>query len=441
MPTSADIDSAFAVLLGHDRIALAVSGGSDSIALMHLGQDWTGRRAAAGLAAPDLIVLTVDHGLRVGATADAAFVLGEATALGLPAEVLTIQQPAPTTGIQAWAREARYGALIAAARRHGCTAVATGHTRDDQAETVLMRLARGSGVDGLAAMAKVSHRDGVAILRPLLGMARADLRGWLMAHGHPWREDPSNADPRFERVRLRQTGRQILGDQALARVAARAARARDALEWATDVAMAELWRYADLGAATFSANEIMTLPADIRTRLLARAIAAVGGAGDRAASPSLARLERLADHIAPDAEPWAATLGGCRLEWSTDTLAITRLPARGSLPTTAWNGTGTCSWDHRFMVTRHPPTDPEPLSVGPITRAHFRRAVRARLASIPGPMIDGLPAIWRGDEPIVPWFGSREPEPPQDARGFTAQAIPPRGWAIEGGRLIKSPPA
>ncbi len=161
---------AFCCLEPFSSAVLAVSGGPDSVALMHLARRWaklTGRDPAS------LAVVTVDHGLRSESASEAAFVAGEARALGLAHHTLPWAGEKPKTGIQAAARQARYDLLAeyCAQRSIGCVAVA--HTADDQAETFLMRLRRGSGVDGLAAMAAVSERGAITLVRPLLSFSKA----------------------------------------------------------------------------------------------------------------------------------------------------------------------------------------------------------------------------------------------------------------------------
>jgi tRNA(Ile)-lysidine synthase len=180
-----------------DGVAVAVSGGADSLALLHA------LRVLAGPRDWRLAVLTVDHGLRPGSAADAAFVADHAKALGLPARVLTLtpadleaHRPA---GPEAAARAARYAALWPAADALGCRWLATGHTLDDQAETVLLQLLRGAGLDGLAGMSVRSGR----LLRPLLDVRRAQTRACCAAAGLPWREDPSNATDTPLRNRVR----------------------------------------------------------------------------------------------------------------------------------------------------------------------------------------------------------------------------------------------
>ena len=213
-----------------DGVAVAVSGGADSLALLHA------LRALAGPRGWRLAVVTVDHGLRPGSAADAAFVADHAKAIGLPARVRTLA-PADLdqhrrAGPEGAARAARYGALWPAADELGCRWLATGHTLDDQAETVLLQLLRGAGPDGLAGMAVRGGR----LLRPLLGAHRAETRACCAAIGLEWREDPTNAGDGPLRNRVRQRLLPLLEElrpgatRALARTAALAADERDWLD-------------------------------------------------------------------------------------------------------------------------------------------------------------------------------------------------------------------
>jgi tRNA(Ile)-lysidine synthase len=213
-----------------DGVAVAVSGGADSLALLHA------LRALAGPRRWRLAVVTVDHGMRPGSAADAAFVADHAKALGLPARVCALT-PGDlarhrAAGPEGAARAARYKALWPAADKLGCPWLATGHTLDDQAETVLLQLLRGAGPDGLAAMAVRAGR----LLRPLLGVRRAETRACCAAAGLAWREDPTNAGDGPLRNRVRHHLLPLLEElrpgatQALARTAALAADERDWLD-------------------------------------------------------------------------------------------------------------------------------------------------------------------------------------------------------------------
>jgi tRNA(Ile)-lysidine synthase len=220
-----------------DRVAVAVSGGADSLALLHA------LRTLAGPRGWDLQVVTVDHGLRPGSAADAAFVAGHGAELGLPVRVVALA-PAElarhrTAGPEGAARAARYAALHAAADETGCAWLATGHTRDDQAETVVLQLLRGTGPDGLAGMAVRSGR----VLRPLLAVARAETEACCTALGVAWRSDPSNRDPRFLRNAVRGRVLPLLEDLrpgAAAALARTAELARHDRDWAETAAAAAL---------------------------------------------------------------------------------------------------------------------------------------------------------------------------------------------------------
>jgi tRNA(Ile)-lysidine synthase len=225
---------------GHgEGVAVAVSGGADSLALLHA------LRTLAGPRGWRLGVLTVDHGLRPASAQDAAFVAAEADRLGLPPRLLRL---APEEldrhrhqGPEGAARAARYAALLAAADQDGWDWLATGHTQDDQAETVLLQLLRGAGPDGLAGMAVRSGR----LLRPLLGVRREETRACCAALGVRWREDPTNQDQRFLRNAVRGRVLPLLEELrpgATATLARTAELARDDRAWTAGLAARALER-------------------------------------------------------------------------------------------------------------------------------------------------------------------------------------------------------
>jgi tRNA(Ile)-lysidine synthase len=199
-----DLAEAFASAIGHlsppAPWALAVSGGPDSTALVHLAAAYCRR---TGLPPPH--ILTVDHGLRPGSDMEAAAVAVAAHALGLGHETLTWTGPKPAHGIQQAARQARYRLLAAACAQVGASSLLTGHTRDDQVETIQMRQSKGSGRLGLAGMPSQSLLPGtnIRLVRPLLAIPKARLTRWLDDAAISYLRDPSNADPRFDRARLR----------------------------------------------------------------------------------------------------------------------------------------------------------------------------------------------------------------------------------------------
>src|ERR1700733_5782768 len=261
-------------------IVLAVSGGPDSLALMWLAVRWRGALARG----PRLFAVTVDHGLRAESAAEARAVKRLARNLELPHRTMRWTGAKPKTGLPAAARAARYRLLAQAARANGATHILTAHTRDDQAETMLMRMMRGSGIAGLAAMARQSERDGVWLARPLLHISKSQLVATLEKAKIGFADDPTNRDTRFTRPRLRAIMPVLAAEggdtRNLMRLAARLARANAAVEVLVDGAE----RYLALGDggtldAGFDAKAFAAMPEEIRLRLLLRAIDRVGHEG------------------------------------------------------------------------------------------------------------------------------------------------------------------
>jgi tRNA(Ile)-lysidine synthase len=270
----------FADWRGVPAIVLAVSGGPDSIALMWLAARW--RRALAR--GPRLIAVTVDHGLRPEAAAEAREVKRLARSLDLPHRTLRWPGAKPRTGLPAAARAARYRLLAQVARASGATHVLTAHTRDDQAETLLMRMLRGSGIAGLAAMARESERDGLLLARPFLNVSKSQLIATLQKAKVDFADDPTNRDTSFTRPRLRALMPVLAtegGDtRNLARLASRLARANAAVEVLVDGAERYLaLRDRETSHAGFDAKAFAAMPEEIRLRLLLRAIDRIGHEG------------------------------------------------------------------------------------------------------------------------------------------------------------------
>ena len=285
----------FADWRGVPAVVLAVSGGPDSIALMWLAARW--RRALAR--GPRLTAVTVDHGLRPGAAAEAREVKRLARSLDLPHRTLRWTGPKPRTGLPAAARAARYRLLAQAARASDATHILTAHTRDDQAETLLMRMLRGSGIAGLAAMARESERDGLVLARPLLDISKSQLIATLRKAKVGFAEDPTNRDTSFTRPRLRALMPVLAAEggdtRNLVRLASRLARANAAVEVLVDGAErylvlrdrqaqhsgfnAEIFDAGRLDAKSFDAKAFAAMPDEIRLRLLQRVIDRIGHEG------------------------------------------------------------------------------------------------------------------------------------------------------------------
>lgn len=324
-----DLSRLFAGLDAAPALLLAVSGGPDSTALLHLAVAW--REFAAR--SPELHVATVDHGLRLEAGAEAAMVAAAAFGHGLPHATLTWFGPKPTSGIQERAREARYRLLSEHARSIGAPFILTAHHADDQAETVLMRLGRGSGVAGLAGMRRETPLgQGVALVRPLLDLTKPDLLAICAAGGLAFVADPSNEDPTYHRVRLRRQAEAAaalgLDRPALVRLARRMARAEEALEAEVARRLAELQPIAEPGLWRANLADGRAAAPEIVQRLVARAIHHVSRAG----LLPLERLEALSDALRAALEerrPFRGTLGSALLALDVDgTLTVTPEPPR-----------------------------------------------------------------------------------------------------------------
>jgi tRNA(Ile)-lysidine synthase len=312
------------------RIVLAVSGGPDSMALLQLVQRWRGARRDM----PALVVATVDHRLRPESRREAAMVARFAKALGLKHCTLVWSGAKPKTGVQEAAREARYRLLVGLARRLRADAMATAHTLDDQAETVLMRMARGSGIAGLGGIRPRGRREGIAVLRPLLSLPKSRLVASLRRAGVVFAEDSSNLDPRYARVRLRKLAADLAAEGLdrvrLATLARRLARADRALESVTG----ELERAIVCvsgrpeRAVEIDARSFFLVPEEISLRLLARALDRVGDEGP----VELGKLEALHSALRDaqtEGNPLRRTLAGGLVSLESGRIGVVRAPARG----------------------------------------------------------------------------------------------------------------
>lgn len=318
-------------------LGLAVSGGGDSIAMMHVAADWAKGRK--------LMVATVDHGLRPESAAEAQAVARAARTLSLPHAVLLWQRQTDVGNLMAQARDARLRLLSGWAHRNNLPAVALGHTADDVAETLIMRLERGSGIDGLAAMAPWRDAFDMRWLRPMLGVGRDDLRQWLHRKGHSWIDDPSNDNAEFDRVRVRQTiGTLGLDVAGLARSAQHIADARDALsEFALMVARDVQF---DRGSLSLPLSDLREAPPEIRRRILVAACRWVSGADY---PPRRATLLHALEAMMSQGR---VTLDGVMLSPAGGRLRLTREAAAAARADAAHEmGSGTQTWDRRWRIT------------------------------------------------------------------------------------------
>jgi tRNA(Ile)-lysidine synthase len=311
-------------------VVLAVSGGPDSLALMWLAARWR-RSLTRG---PRLIAVTVDHGLRPEAAREARDVKRLARTLDLSHRTLRWTGTKPKTGLQAAARAARYRLLAQAARASGATHILTAHTRDDQAETLLMRMLRGSGIAGLAAMARETEREGVWLARPLLDTPKSQLVATLAKAKIAFADDPTNRDLHYTRPRLRALMPALAeegGDSRnLARLALRLARANAAIEVLVDGAeryLALTDRH-DASRFGFDADAFAGLAEEVRLRLLKRAIDRAGHEGPAELGKLEALLAVLDRAIASREPRLKQTLAGAVISLNRGRIHVEPAPLR-----------------------------------------------------------------------------------------------------------------
>lgn len=381
-----DCEEFFAALGGEGHIALAVSGGSDSMALLRLALQWSNPSAK-------ISVLTVDHGLRPEAAAEAAKVAEWCTLLGLEHHMLQWEGTKPATGLQAKARIARYDLLWNWCKANQVRFLLTGHTMDDQAETVLMRQARTDTAESLAGIWQTADWNGVKLFRPLLGQSRADLRAYLTGLGQPWIDDPSNLDRRFERVRARQTlaqgERPELQKIELAEIAEKAGRAARGLALATEQWISGQLTFYPEGFGAIPRAGFCELEPSLQRRVLQQLIL-IFGAGNRA-EPG--ELDNLAKWIMGQGIS-RRTLGGAMLACRQSSVLIGREWARISPDPTVIPESGDVVWDGRFLIKAPPKS--QVVAAGRLNGI-------VRREDIPSFVQQSLPAVIPGDgKTVVP---------------------------------------
>ncbi|OSP56531.1 tRNA lysidine(34) synthetase TilS [Pseudoruegeria sp. SK021] len=363
------------------RIGVAVSGGGDSLALLVMLRDWAETTGA------ELYAATVDHGLRPESAAEATQVAAVCGRLGVPHSTLLWTGYTGQGNLQAEARMARQSLLAGWALDVGIDHICLGHTRDDQAETVLMRLARGSGVDGLSGMAVVRpDPSGVIWLRPLLDVRREALRDVLRRRSLVWAEDPSNGDLRFDRVKMRdllsRQDQHGLGADRLADTAERMSAASRVLRRVAYEAALTLLDIED-GDIVFPARSFAELEDETRWRLLSMALCRVASQSYR---PRLKTL-RSAEIAAMAGR--RTSLHGCLVGVRQGLLRIQREPSAAARHSLRAPGL----WDGRWQVEGPASAGPPPLisalgETGLALRPDWRASGRNRIALL------ASPAIW-----------------------------------------------
>lgn len=370
------------------RLAVAVSGGSDSMALLHLLQDWS---RAGG---PEIRAVTVDHQLRPEAVDEARRVAAICRDLGVGHQTLVWQGWDGSGNTSDQARRARYALMAEWATTQDIAHIALGHTAEDQAETLLMRLARQAGLDGLAAMAQSWRQEEVTFHRPALGLGRSDLRDDLRRRGVAWVDDPSNEDDTYRRTLARQAMAVLtpLGvtTQGLAQVAGHLAEARRTLGYYASREASRIAGFA-AGDVTLDRAGFGDLPPDIARRILQASMRWISGAGYGARGPAVERA--LADVRAGK----GMTLHGCRLTVGAGDIRI----AREYAAVAELRSAPECDWDGRWRLDGPVGPGLELRALGPEGRM---LCPDWRVAGLPRNSIEAGPSVWRGNSLIAAPF-------------------------------------
>ncbi len=398
-------------------VAVGVSGGADSLALCLLADRWA--RAQGGR----VVGLTVDHQLRPEAAAEAATVGQWLTARGIEHHILVWSGAKPSTGLQAAARQARYALLRGWCAEHAVLHLLLAHHQEDQAETFLLRLGRGSGVDGLAAMAPLTAAPELNVLRPLLEVPRDRMAASLVALDQPWIDDPSNRSDVFKRIRLRRMMPALavegLTAARLAVTAAQLGRARQALDQAT---AALLVRAVSLDPSGFARLDAALLPGageEISLRLVARLCRTVGGGRH---APRLERLQRLHAELVAGL-PARRSFAGCVLAPTRHGVLVCREPAAVASDRAVRAGEKV-SWDDRFTLWLSGTGEGVVAALGNDGWRALRHLMEGRPQSLlPRPVLPTIPAIVdRHGISAVPHLGyvrQMPPGPTVDRIAFT----------------------
>jgi tRNA(Ile)-lysidine synthase len=377
------------------KLAVAVSGGADSTALLLLAKrDY------------EVIAVTVDHGLRAEAADEAALVAALCSRFDIPHVSLTWEGDKPSSGIQAAAREARYKLMADYCLDNDIQHLATAHHMDDQAETIMLRLARGSGVYGLAGMAPTRDLGGVTLVRPLMEVSKAVLIDYLEAEAVDWAEDPSNRSHAFDRVKVRdfllEPPLEGLRAERLAATAARMRRSRDALEYYEAKWLGQAATVYPEGYVVFNKAALGTEPEEIMLRGIASLCRFVGG-GDYV--PRMEKLMRL--YAAMHSERFSGqTLYGTKISpMKDDKLLFTRELGAVRADTSA---TDTIVWDNRFEISLK--GDIAGIKICPLGEEGWRQIKAAGFSvenlGMPRLAALALPALFSGAElVIVPHLG------------------------------------
>ncbi len=339
--TDSRICGLFSSYINHDRIALAVSGGRDSMALMYLVYRWKAHLALN----IEIEVLTVNHNLRKAAEDECGFVQKIAKNYGFKHKVLIWEHEHVETSIQEKARKARYQLMLDYVREENIDTILTAHTSDDNIETFIMRLAKGSGLNGLKSINEIRHEDRIQIQRPLLSLSRSLTTEILRSTGNEWVDDPTNDDERFERVKIRNNISLLssfnISSDNLTKTIQRLARAHESISFFTNLVSEELVELSELGHANVNFDKLRYYPKEIILRVFAKALTDVNGG-----NVSLSSLEAVFAELIKTER--SKTLNGCQIIPQKNKYVIVR-ENRGISPVEI-KINERISWDGRFDV-------------------------------------------------------------------------------------------
>ena len=369
-------------------LAIAVSGGSDSMALVYLAEEWAQQHGGK------IIALTVDHGLREESAREAATVHEYLSKDGIDHHILRWDGDKPDSNIQSAAREARYRLLASWCREHHILHLLVAHHLEDQAETMLLRLERGSGIDGLSCMASLTSYQGIRMVRPLLAMRKQALQEYLLSRGKKWVEDPSNLKDDYTRNRIRHclSLEDDLLTQRLAATASHLGRARASLEMSAAKALVHAARLMPEGYAILSSKAFQDIPEEEGLQALAALLVTISG---HEYKPRFQSLQMLYQKIKQD-PLIACTLWGCAIiPQSQNEILICREVSAIEPDKAVEIGQKQC-WDGRFSYVLQDDSLSEQLSVGALTKEQWRNLRKEDPTvtySVPNQVILTLPAL------------------------------------------------
>ncbi|NVK33258.1 MAG: tRNA lysidine(34) synthetase TilS [Rhodobacteraceae bacterium] len=395
--SDAEVDRCFSPISDVKAVALGVSGGSDSMALLRLFAEWVARNGWNGSG----LVLTVDHGLRDESRAEARFVADVSAKLGFEHRTLSWDGIKPASNVQAMAREARYQLFAVEMAKSNAEVLLLGHHQDDQVETFLDRLTRGSGIYGLSAMASESALPSskARIFRPFLEFPKQRLIASLLERDQNWCEDPSNEKSAYKRVRLRKLAQDLstegLDLKRLTKTAERLRRAAAAIDQWVAAFMDEYLRSHAAGPVCLPFSTFSELPEEVRLRALARLVQRVGA---QDYSPRLVKLEALDQSLRVSNEH-KATLATCVFHKQGGKLFVWREMGREPPETLELTGELSPIWDGRYILTGSPHAFGEERFLGPLGLFPGRQRDLgfAWPTDWPREAFDAAPAVWSED--------------------------------------------